>query len=419
MADGGLEPAGPDKPGRGRIDSLDLIRGIAVLGILTINIAGFAGPSAAALSPNLPEPGSASDQLVYAINMVLFEGKMRALFTILFGASLVLFIQRADDRGAFGDLLQFRRLGWLMLFGLAHQFLFWWGDILFAYALSGLLLLFLKDLKLKTLLISALGFFVIWHAAGTAMGLGEVLSEHRVLAGTATADEIAHYDEYRNSVGRSSAEEIAGNRSGFVAQLHARLTLHLFRPLENAFTTLGETLPLMMIGVFLLRSGFFSGDWPRQRMGLAAWAGCVIGLALTLALVALVWRTNFAPMTMTAALMYWAALPHLLMAIGYAAILVLAVRQIASTAPGRLLTAAGRMALSNYLGTSIVMTAIFYGWGLNLIGTVDRAGQWGFVLLGWALMLGLSGLWLSRFRRGPLEWLWRCLTEGRVLANRR
>lgn len=402
-----------------RIASLDLIRGIAVLGILTINIAGFSGPMSASLSPNLPQPGSATDLLVYASNMILFEGKMRALFTILFGASLVLLIQRADDRGAFGDLLQFRRLGWLALFGLLHLFLFWWGDILFAYALSGILLLFLKDMKLKTLLISALGMFLIWHVAGTGMSMGEVANEYRVLAGTASASDIERYSDYRDAADRSTQAELAQYHAGFISQLHTRLTSYPLRPLESAFTTLGETLPLMMIGVFLLRSGFFSGGWARKRLQLTAWAGCITGLGLTLALVALVWSADFAPMTMTAALMYWAAVPHLLMAMGYAAIFVLAANRIARTAAGRLLSAAGRMALSNYLGTTMVMTAIFYGWGLNLIGTIDRAGQWGFVLLGWALMLGLSGLWLSRFRRGPLEWLWRCLTEGRILANRR
>jgi uncharacterized protein len=83
---------------------------------------------------------------------------------------------------------------------------------------------------------------------------------------------------------------------------------------------------------------------------------------------------------------------------------------------GRRLVAAGRMALSNYLLTSLVMAFCFFGWGLGLIGTVGAAGQWGFVILGWAIMLGWSAPWLARFRQGPAEWAWRSLTEGRRLS---
>ncbi|MDE2619781.1 MAG: DUF418 domain-containing protein, partial [Sphingomonadales bacterium] len=109
---------------------LDLVRGIAVLGILAINLGGYAGPIAAALSPNLPSPGTPADELWFALTTLVFEGKMRALFTLLFGASLLLFIDRAEARGEDGERLQLRRLGWLALFGYLHYVLLWWGDIL-------------------------------------------------------------------------------------------------------------------------------------------------------------------------------------------------------------------------------------------------------------------------------------------------
>jgi len=117
--------------------------------------------------------------------------------------------------------------------------------------------------------------------------------------------------------------------------------------------------------------------------------------------------------------MYWAALPHLLMAIGYAAILVLLAPHIIGSTPGLRIVAAGRMAFSNYIGTTLLMTALFYGWGLGLIGQFGHAGLLAFVVLGWAAILAWSKPWLSRFRYGPLEWLWRCLTYGRIFAIRR
>ena len=121
---------------QGRIATLDLIRGLAVMGILAINIAGFAGPTAAIYAPHVTSPGSAPDDVVFALALLVFEGKMRALFSMLFGASLLLFVEKAEARGQSGASLQLRRLCWLALFGYLHFLLFWWGDILFLYAMA-------------------------------------------------------------------------------------------------------------------------------------------------------------------------------------------------------------------------------------------------------------------------------------------
>jgi uncharacterized protein len=122
---------------------------------------------------------------------------------------------------------------------------------------------------------------------------------------------------------------------------------------------------------------------------------------------------------MDAALRYSLALPHLVTALGYAVLLVLATPWLLRASLGQRIAAAGRMAFSNYLGTSVVMTALFYGWGLNWFGRVGPLAQWAFVLLGWALMLAWSAPWLAHWRRGPLEWVWRMATEQRLLSNRR
>ena len=122
------------------------MRGVAVLGILAINVTGFWGPTLASFSPLLPrpDPGGA---LWFAASYVLFEGKMRGLFTLLFGASMMLFADAAERRGAHADWAQARRLCWLALFGYAHYLLFWWGDILFPYAVCGLMALSLRRLE--------------------------------------------------------------------------------------------------------------------------------------------------------------------------------------------------------------------------------------------------------------------------------
>jgi uncharacterized protein len=408
-----LHRAGPE-----RVVALDLIRGVAVLGILVINIAGLAAPTGATLSPHIPAPGSFADELVYAFGLVLFEGKMRALFTILFGASMLLFIERAEAAGRDGDVLQLRRLGWLLLFGCLHFFLFWWGDILFSYALVGIAALFMRELSVKVLLGSALLIFAGWHLGSAAMNLPEVRAEEHVRLGTADPAEAERQAAFRSQIARNAQREMIEYRSGFAEQVALKLSNRPFWLLQTTWPNIGETLPLMLIGMVLYRTGFFTGQWDRRRVRQLALIGTASGLALTLAALAWLWPRGFPPQAMSAALLFWLAVPHLLTAAGYAALLMLAAPRLAATALGRRLAAAGRMAFSNYVGTTIVMTAIFYGWGLGLVGTVDRTTQLGFVLFAWALMLGWSLPWLARFRQGPLEWLWRSLTEGKPLPFR-
>jgi uncharacterized protein len=402
-----------------RVASLDLIRGVAVLGILAINLAAFAGPSISTLSPNLPAPGSFADELAFAFGFVLFEGKMRALFTLLFGASMMLFLERMEAAGRNSDLLQLRRLFWLMLFGGLHFFLFWWGDILFIYAVAGIIALMMRELSSKTVLTVALVIFLGWHLTGMAFSLSDVLAEERIRLGSAAIAEQRQHAEFLRQIADRAAQELAEYRSGFTAQIVAKLTERPFWLLQSTFLAIGETLPLTLVGMLLYTSGFFTGGWPAHRMKMLGAVAATAGLALTLALLSWLWQRHFPPQAMTAALLYWLAIPHLLMAFGYAALLVVVTPRLARLRLGRLLTCAGRMAFSNYLGTTAVMTAIFYGWGLGLVGTLGHAAQLPFLLLGWALMLGWSAPWLARFRQGPLEWLWRSLTERRILPIRR
>ena len=402
-----------------RIRSLDLIRGVAVLGILAVNIAGFAGPSQSVLSPNLPFAASPADEAAFAAVFVLFEGKMRALFGMLFGASMLLFIERADAAGMYGDVLQLRRLGWLLLFGALHYFLFWWGDILFLYAVAGTVALMMRELPARTLLRIAAAIFILWHAAGMAGSAADVVEEERVRVGEASAGDLRSHARVIASLQRAAARELREYRSGYGEQVATKLSQRPLRQIMLTALSIAETLPLMLLGMVLFRSGFFSGGWDWRTLRRLALGGLAAGGGLTLGALALAWPRHFPARAMEAALLYWMALPHVLMALGYAALLVLAAPRLAATRLGRGLTQAGRMAFSNYIGTTVAMTAIFYGWGLGLIGTVGHAWQLLFVLGAWLAMLAASSAWLARFRQGPLEWLWRSLTEGRRLPLRR
>lgn len=392
---------------------LDLLRGVAVLGILTVNIAAFADVPAATYGPRPMGAPSPADHLAYAATMVLFEGKMRALFSILFGASLLLFVERAETAGRDGARLQVRRLGWLALFGYLHFLLLWEGDILFLYALAGLACLPLRHLRAHAMLIAGLLVFGLWQAWGTALWADLAAAERAVAQGSASAEQAGMVEDRADQRADRNGEALALLRGPYVGQVADRLLNRPDQPLAGVLYSGGETIAYILIGMALLRGGFFSGGWRRSRVAVLAVAGTGLGGALTLAFTAWAMARGWPDAAMHMAINYALSVPHLLMALGYMAGLVLLAGWLLACAPGRWLEAAGRMTLTNYIGTSLVMTVIFHGWGLGLVGHIGPAGQAGFVLLGWGLMVGGSVWWLARHRQGPLEALWRQLAAPR------
>lgn len=402
-----------------RLRSLDLIRGVAVLGILAVNVANFAAPGSAAVSPDLPHASSAADHAAWLVTFVLFEGKMRALFSVLFGASLLLFIERMDASGRDGARLQARRLLWLMLFGYLHFALLWDGDILFLYAVVGLLALLLRHWSPRQMVLGAALTLTVWQGWGASIWGGSLADEAAVVSGAASpaaqqrrAADLAWFRA-------EDAKDVTDAKRSWLSLAETKLTERPGAPLNLVGFNWGETLPWMLIGMALLKSGFFAEAWPRRRTVQLAVGGLGLGGAATLAFTAWAASRQYPEIATRFAMEFAGVLPHTAMALGYAALLVLAAPRLLRWVPGQMLEAAGRMAFSNYLGTSLVMAALCSGWGLGLFGQFGAAQRWTLVLLVWALILSWSQPWLSRFRQGPLEWLWRSLTEWRVLGFRR
>ncbi|MEY4159695.1 MAG: hypothetical protein RLZZ136_316 [Pseudomonadota bacterium] len=402
-----------------RIAVLDLIRGVAILGILAVNIEGFAGPIAATLSPDWNGPVSGPSHFAFAAVLILFEGKMRALLSLLFGASMLLFIESAEAADRDGDRLQLRRLCWLAVIGYLHSALAWWGDILFTYAFAGFFALLLRHLSPRTMVAAALMAFAIWHGGNALENLPSVRSEIQFIAGTASPSEQATLWQERARDHQDTLAEQRREQGGYLPLVRHKFSEEAALPLIMAVNTFGEVLPLMLLGMALFRSGFFTGGWPAGKLrGIALW-GIGAGGVTTIAITAFAWTHGFPPRMMNAILAWWMALPHLAMALGFAAVLVLKAPVLGNSALGRRIIAVGRMALSNYLGCTLMMTALFYGWGLGLMGKVPESLYWPFILGGWVVMLWASPLWLRRYRQGPVEWLWRSLTTWQFQIFRR
>jgi len=400
-----------------RIAALDIVRGMAVLGILLANITGFSHPALAYYWPPAMSGGAeGADGWIWLAQFVLVDGKMRGLFTILFGAGMLLFIERA---GSGGGSLQLRRLMWLALIGLAHFYLLYSGDILWSYATAGVLCLLM--LHLRTWQLLAIGI------AGTLLGgllllsdfAPSALLELRALGGGPIPAGWAELQQYwAGKLAELPGEAAVMAGPSFAALLQYRWDEESWRLGSTLFYNFLETIPLALIGMGCFRAGVFTDPAVRRRWRPWAWAGVVLGTALNLAAGLHVMRAGFPPFQTQAAFFGLSPLFNLPVLLGAAVLLTDWAESIRKGWLGERLGLAGRMALSNYVGTSLVMALVFQGWAGDRYGTMHRAELLLVVVLGWGLMLTASRLWLARYRQGPLEYLWRCLTYGRIFPNR-
>ena len=406
------QPVGTDE----RILALDFVRGIAVLGILFPNIVAHGYPFLAYYWPEGLAGGSTVvDRWVWLFQYVFIDGKLRGLFTLLFGAGMYLFMERAWARGATGRL-QARRLFWLALFGLAHFYLIWFGDILFLYAVSGFAVLAMTGWEARTQLKVGL----VWCVVGALM-LAAMLGSQAALeafpqARAAQPEAYAELQKAQAEMLSSAAENVRVAREGGYGEVVAhRARSDSAGLLKTPFIALIETIPLMLVGMALYRLGLFAGGFDRARMRRWGWIGFLGGALLSLPLGLWAMAAGF-PLMLTQFVFNGAAqLVHLPMILGLAALLTLWAPVASQSWLGSRVVAAGRMAFSNYVGSSLIMMLVFQGWaGIGLYGELHRAGLLLIVLAAWALMLAWSKPWLGHFRHGPLEWLWRCLTYGRL-----
>ena len=403
-----------------RYISLDAMRGFAVMGILAMNIISFAMPEWAYITPAAYGGDSLADKIAWFFAFIFIDGKMRGLFSLLFGASLMLVIDRAVAKGESAAQVHYRRMAWLAVFGLAHYFFIWFGDILFLYAIIGMIAFRFRNWKPERLVKIACIIFAVGLALwGIQFGALQIF-QYLATRPDATADMARQLRELMDSadLAFNIAPDLALHRSSYAAITMDRLD-EWSTPLILVVQSIGETLPLMMIGMAMQKSGFMTGNW--EAIDYRRWVMRMLPVGLLLTLVFGVWivAVDFDRITALAVFFFWGAIPRIMLTVGYAAALILIIQRYQNHPMLARIAATGRAAFSNYLGTSIVMTTIFYGYGFGLFGHVGRAGLWVFVLGAWAVMLLWSKPWLMKFHYGPLEWLWRSLARGQLQKMRR
>jgi uncharacterized protein len=411
-----------------RISSLDVLRGFALLGILVMNIGDYALPGNFDYNPSILGPLSKLNLWLWAGRFVLFEGKMRALFSMLFGAGVILLTSRLEKRGdaaISGDIF-LRRNMWLTLFGVLHAYFLWWGDILYFYGMTALLFLYpCRKLKARTLLIA--GVAVVLLAAGyrvVRLEQRDHLAERaaaaeRLQAAGQTLSELQKADvkEWQTVVEGTHPDrqeldkDIAEMRGGY-ASVFKHNAPEVISEQGAGFYRLGfcDSLGMMLIGMGLLRLGFLSGQLANRTYVWTALIGYGVGLPLGASSIWQVWRHNFDTLTM----IRWEFLPYdiqrIFVAIANASVVLLIVKAGAWKWATKPLAATGQTALSNYLGTTVICVLLFDGYGLGLFGKLQFYQLFYVVGAIWTFNLLASMLWLKYFRFGPMEWVWRSLT---------
>ncbi len=393
--------AAPVKAGE-RIAAIDVLRGFAVLGILAMNVQSYSMVSAAYLNPAANDKLAGAGFAVWVLTHVFFDTKFMSIFSMLFGAGMALMAERAASRGASATGVHYRRQFWLLILGLAHAHLIWYGDILVPYALCGFILYSLRNVRPRRLIIAGFGM----TAVTVVLFLLSALSIPSMPA--ETRDGMEH--GWAPPIAQVEAE-IAAYTNGWLEQMPHRTANAL--GLETVVFLLlffWRSGGLMLVGMGLYKLGVLSARSSPTFYKRLATAGFGLGLPIVAAGVIFNIRHDFAfehSMFQGTVFNYVGSLGVFL---GYVALVMLAVQN--GWLPGlqRRLQAAGRMAFTNYISQSVICTLIFYGHGLGLFEQVDRLTQLAMVVTIWALQLLWSPWWLARFRFGPLEWLWRSLT---------
>lgn len=415
----------------GRIRSIDITRGIAVLGIFTMNATDMAYPQELILDFHAADPTMGWNYWVAFNFEVLFSGKMRGLFTLLFGVSSVLIAERIIQKtdGLTATEYYFRRLLWLLVFGLVNAYIFlWWGDVLFKYALLGLLLFYFRSASNRSLsvaIVTCLAVLTIqpyMEYRDTANLEQEYIAVQakQLAAQPLTSEDYEFVDHWQAVLAdmspddESIEDEIQAKSGSYAGILRYNATYAVEEQTSIFYTEdVWDMLLFMFLGIMLLRMGFFEEQFSRiVHLSIAVY-GIGIGLAVHTGLNIGVYANYSDPVASLYYLIFY-DLGRVPFVIGYASLVILVFHQETFKYIGDGMVAVGRMALSNYLMQSIIGAFVFYGFGLARFGEMSRLDLAAFILLVWIFQMLFSVLWMRVFNHGPVEWLWRSLTYWEV-----
>ena len=411
-----------------RIESLDVLRGFALLGILLVNIVAFGLVSSAFLDPGIYlTPIGGIDYIVWAFIELSSEGAMRTLFSILFGAGVVLFVTGSTAKSGW---LHYRRNFWLLVFGLINAYIFLWpGDILVTYALSGFVLWFVRNWKARSLLILATFLILIGSlqnfATKSTLEIARDAAEEMKISinkGEEFSEETAawaqgwiDYEEDNQAEIDNIPNEIKKRTSSYSSAYEYNLEkanemIYFVLP----FFLFLDALMMMVIGMALFKLGVLDGGRDIKFYIRMMCVGFLTGISINAYEVLLITNSNMDIIETNPYFRFTYHFGRLFMGLGYLGLVILLIKIEKLESLRFRLACVGRMALTNYLMHSVIALFIFTGAGLGLLGKFSWSQLYLFVLLIWVIQLYISPLWLKYFYFGPVEWLWRLLTYLKI-----
>lgn len=410
----------------GRISAMDTIRGVALLGILLMNITSF-GLSHAYFDPTVSGGAEGWDLRVWWINSMFFEGTMRGMFSMLFGAGIILFTSRATDtvQGVSVTDLYFRRITWLLLFGILHAYvLLWDGEILYAYALVGMVAFSFRVWKPKHLIIGAvvlLSFLTLlsvkdYLVANYAYQHATAAEQKQKAGQSLTAEETKAIEKWQGIVAdqKPSAEkikeDIAGRNGSYFDIVWFKASINQFMETYIMYRYFFcDVLAMMLMGMAFLKNGIFKATRTNAYYLGMVGVGYAVGLTVNYFETAHMLREHFSVMSREVTSITY-DLGRLFTTIGHIGVIMLFIKSDVLPFLQRALAAVGQMAFTNYIMQTLICNTVFLGIGFGMYGKMMRHELYYVVLGVWLFQLVASPLWLRYFHYGPLEWAWRALT---------
>lgn len=411
-----------------RIESLDVLRGFALLGILLLNILVFGIGSATFLYPGIYiSHVGGIDSMVWAFIELTSEGAMRTLFSILFGAGILLFIAGPTAKSGW---LHYRRNFWLLVFGLIDLYILLWpGDILVTYAISGFILWFIRNWKVRSLLILATFLITIGslqnfalkssleiardaaEAMQISLNKGEEVSEETAAWAQGWIEFENSYQIEKDNIQNEIKNKTSSYSTAFNHNIAEANEVIFF---TMPFFSLLDALMMMVVGMALFKLGILDGGREVRFYIKMMCISFLIGICINAYEVWLMINSSMSIIETNPYLRFTYHFGRLFMGLGYLGLIILFIKIRKLESLRFRLACVGRMALTNYLMHSLIALFIFSGAGLGLLGKFSWSQVYLVVPLIWALQLFISPLWLKYFYFGPIEWLWRLLTYAEI-----
>ena len=400
-----------------RIESIDVLRGFALLGILLMNISSFSMPGMAYFSPNVYDV-TVLNHIVYSLTHVIADQKFMAIFSMLFGASTMLFVKSAMSKKNRPMLLFYSRNFWLLIIGWIHSYYVWYGDVLIIYAICSFSLFFFRNFNPKSQFIIGCTIYLIPIFSNLALNAfvfdhldnedHNAIMEHwnpqkqeiqkELDAYRGSYSEQIKFREKMWSSGERGSPAEGDNGKGIIG---LSLLLDLF----------SRSFGMMLVGMACFSWGIFSNSLTKSFYRRLIKYGFGFGLPLSAGGLALAYFYNWDwhYMQFIGRAPNHIATPFI--AFGYIGMVMLCIENAVALKLQVRLKSIGKTALTCYLAQSILATYIFYGFGLSFFGHVSRIEQLAIMILIWAILMLLSPIWLKKFYYGPIEWIWRMLTH--------